>query len=159
MILVGITGHQDIPADAEPYLRREIENALSDYDEPVAALTSLAVGADQMFAQIALARGIPLRVVTPSHGYDGTFPQPQDLARYRQLKAQAVECVQLDHAQPSEEAFHAAGVYIADRVNLLLAVWDGEPARGFGGTADIVRYARGRGTPVLVIWKEGSVRG
>jgi methylmalonyl-CoA mutase cobalamin-binding subunit len=30
-----------------------------------------------------------------------------------------------------------------------LAVWDGEPARSYGGTADVVAYARERGTPVL----------
>lgn len=47
-------------------------------------------------------------------------------------------------------------VGMADR---LLAVWDGKPARGFGGTADVVAYARRVGVPVDVIWPEGAVRG
>lgn len=29
----------------------------------------------------------------------------------------------------------------------LFAVWDGEPARAYGGTADVVAYARQYGTP------------
>ncbi|GAB2826863.1 hypothetical protein GCM10027073_64840 [Streptomyces chlorus] len=40
----------------------------------------------------------------------------------------------------------------------LLAVWDGKPARGFGGTADVVSYAERSGTPVRVLWPEGATR-
>jgi len=32
-------------------------------------------------------------------------------------------------------------------------VWDGKPARAYGGTADVVAYAREQGTPVRVIWR------
>lgn len=31
-------------------------------------------------------------------------------------------------------------------------------ARGFGGTGDIVTYARNLGRPVTVIWREGVER-
>jgi hypothetical protein len=37
-------------------------------------------------------------------------------------------------------------------------VWDGKPARGIGGTADIVSYARQKGVPVAVLWPEGAAR-
>ena len=37
-------------------------------------------------------------------------------------------------------------------------VWDGLPARGHGGTAEIVAYARTLGKPVTVIWREGVTR-
>jgi hypothetical protein len=45
-----------------------------------------------------------------------------------------------------------------DAADKLYAVWDGEPARSYGGTADVVAYARERGTPVLVIWPDGAQR-
>jgi hypothetical protein len=32
------------------------------------------------------------------------------------------------------------------------------PARSFGGTADVVAYAREHGTPVRVIWPDGAHR-
>lgn len=38
----------------------------------------------------------------------------------------------------------------------LLAVWDGQPARGYGGTADVVAHARDRG--VRRVWPEGAIR-
>ena len=37
-------------------------------------------------------------------------------------------------------------------------MWDGKPARSYGGTADVVAYARERGTPVRVIWPDGAHR-
>jgi hypothetical protein len=43
-------------------------------------------------------------------------------------------------------------------VDRLLAVWDGRPARGVGGTADIVEYARLSRVPVDIIWPSGASR-
>ena len=45
-----------------------------------------------------------------------------------------------------------------DQAERTFAVWDGKPARGYGGTADVVAEARDRGTPVTVIWPEGATR-
>ena len=42
------------------------------------------------------------------------------------------------------------------RADRLFAVWDGKPARGYGGTADVVDEARKRGIPVTIIWPEGA---
>jgi hypothetical protein len=36
--------------------------------------------------------------------------------------------------------------------------WDGKPARGYGGTADVVAEARNKGIPVTVIRPEGAGR-
>ena len=38
---------------------------------------------------------------------------------------------------------------MVEHADVLIAVWDGRPARGMGGTADAVAYARQRGVPVL----------
>jgi len=40
----------------------------------------------------------------------------------------------------------------------LLAAWDGKPARGYGGTADVVDAARDQGIPVTVVWPTGAMR-
>ena len=40
---------------------------------------------------------------------------------------------------------------MVDRCDVLIAVWDGEPARGPGGTAEIVAYALERGRPIVHI--------
>ncbi len=51
-----------------------------------------------------------------------------------------------------------ASALMIDTADELYAVWDGEPARGYGGTADVVAYARERGKPVSVIWPDGAYR-
>ncbi len=51
-----------------------------------------------------------------------------------------------------------ASKLMIDEAGELYAVWDGKPARGCGGTADVAAYARERGTPVQVIWPAGAAR-
>jgi hypothetical protein len=157
--VVGVTGHQDIPEAAAASVRAGIEAALRAQPRPVTALTSLAAGADQLFARLALAHGAALTVVLPSEGYEATFAaRPAALAGYAELRALAAGTVRLGHPSPTEAAFEAAGRWIADHCDLLVAVWDGQPARGTGGTGDIVRYALDRAVPVVVVWKPGVLR-
>lgn len=52
----------------------------------------------------------------------------------------------------------AASLVLVERCHLLLAVWDGQPARSFAGTADVVAYARQIRVPVAVVWPAGSSR-
>lgn len=122
------------------------------------ALSCLAVGADQLFADLALSCGAELTVVVPSGDYADGFTEPGELACYEALRGRATREVRLAFAHSTDEAYYAAGAYIADNCDRLLAVWDGCPARGLGGTADIVHYARDLGKPVTVIWREGLVR-
>jgi hypothetical protein len=37
-------------------------------------------------------------------------------------------------------------------------VWDGVPAQGKGGTADVVEQARASGVPIEVVWPPGARR-
>jgi len=52
----------------------------------------------------------------------------------------------------------AASQAMLDQADKLYAVWDGNPARGYGGTADVVAEAESRSIPVTVIWPEGATR-
>ncbi|MEV5935600.1 hypothetical protein AB0L56_23455 [Streptomyces sp. NPDC052079] len=154
-----MTGHQNIPDEALTHIRAELGKALCGLGEPIEALTSLAAGADQLFAQIALSCGASLKVVTPSEDYADTFSAEEDRARYLELRKLASAYVNIGHKRASEQAYYDAGVYITDHSDLMLAVWDGQPAKGFGGTADIVNYAHSKKVTVIVIWKDGIVRG
>ncbi|GAA2944150.1 MULTISPECIES: hypothetical protein [Streptomycetaceae] len=155
---IGVTGHRSIPHEVHAHVLEGIRAALSGFEGSVEALSSLAVGADQLFADLALAHGAELTAVIPSGDYEGGFDEGTDLARYRMLKARATREVRLDFPHSTDEAYYAAGAYIADHCDRLLAVWDGRPARGRGGTGDIVTYARTLGRPVTVIWRDGVER-
>ncbi len=59
---------------------------------------------------------------------------------------------------PLRQAHMAASELMISVVSELFAVWDGKPARGSVGTADVVARARGCGRRVRVIWPERATR-
>jgi hypothetical protein len=65
---------------------------------------------------------------------------------------------QLSFIQPTTRAYMTASEFMVGRADELWAVWDGQPARGHGGTADVVAYARHRGVPVRRVWPDGARR-
>lgn len=155
---IGVTGHRGIPTEAYGHIRAGMRAVLCGHQGSMEALSSLAAGADQLFADVALDCGAELTVVIPSGDYEDGFTVPGELARFQYLRGLASREIQLAFPYSTDEAYYAAGAYIADNCDRLLAVWDGHPARGLGGTGDIVRYARDRGKPVTVIWRDGLER-
>jgi hypothetical protein len=67
------------------------------------------------------------------------------------LLARAATVNVLPFAEPSEDAYLAAGKYVVDRADILVTLWNGKPAAGKGGTGDIVEYARLLNRPVIHI--------
>jgi hypothetical protein len=61
------------------------------------------------------------------------------------------EIVELKSHKFDERAFLDAGKWISREADRLIAVWDGEPVAGTGGTGDIVTYALSLGKIVYHI--------
>lgn len=154
---VGFSGHQSLSAPTRSLVRSDLSHALATMEWAL-AVTSLAAGSDQIFAECALAAGGDLAVIVPCDGYEASFENEDDLARYRELLNSAAEVVRLPFPAPGEEAYWAAGRHMVDSADILIAVWDGLPAGGLGGTADVVRYAEGAGKEILRIWPAGASR-
>ena len=96
--------------------------------------------------------------MVPSAHYTRSFETVAGGATYRRLRAQAGEVIELPFGAPSEEAYRAAG-RVVGLAEVLLAVWDGTPSQGVGGTAYVVASAGERGVPTTVVWPRGSRRG
>ncbi|GCB53633.1 hypothetical protein rerp_00410 [Rhodococcus erythropolis] len=157
MTNIGVTGHQLIPAEAIDFAVHGIRNLLTTASPPLIGISSLAAGADQIFANELIAAGGKLHVVVPAAGYESTF-SVEDKEHYRDLLASAADVTHLPFTEPDEQAYDAAGLWIAERCDLLIAVWDGEPARGLGGTADAVAHAERLGRTIRILWPEGVRR-
>ncbi|MDE0053575.1 MAG: hypothetical protein OXT64_04875 [Gammaproteobacteria bacterium] len=155
---IGITGHQWIPIRAQSFVATHVERIVREVAGNLVGVSSLAAGADQVFADIVLKSRGELYVVVPCVDYESTFRDESSLVGYRRLLTLAVNVERLSYRCPSEDAFLDAGRRVADLAELLVAVWDGDEARGKGGTADIVEYARNRRTKVVVVWPEGVTR-
>ncbi len=146
---VGITGHQQLGSEATiTWLAETLEKIIRQYHID-AGITSLAVGADQLYAEVLRKAHIPYIAVIPSTDYETTFQNTNDLERYQELLRGASERVHLPFEKPSETAFYEAGKQIANLSDMLLAIWNGLPAKGLGGTGDVVKYALSIKKPVV----------
>ena len=114
-------------------------------------VSPLADGADQVAAEIALRVGFELQAVLPfaRTAYRKTLNE-KSRERFDSLM-QAASCVLELPGEPKREldAFVMTGRATIAHCNMLLALWDGLPPRGRGGTGEIVQLAIMRGTPVL----------
>lgn len=150
MTRVGITGHQRLEEpQAWPWVRGMMRHELKSLVPPLIGVTSLAVGTDQLFAWLILEQGGMIHAVLPFAEIERSF-LPHQVPAYHELARQATVEV-LDTPGTDEDAYLAAGHRVVDLSEILLAVWNGKPAKGKGGTADVVGYALGRGIPLIHI--------
>jgi hypothetical protein len=158
--MVGMTGHQGLPTPTAELVTAALRDTLRAYTPNLVGVTMLGPGADQLFARVVLELGGALYVVQPTTGrqYRDSFEDADAQRGYDELYARASYFEALEHAESTEQAHMDAGRVVVDRSTVLVAVWDGQPSRGLGGTADVVAYARQRGVPVTVIWPEGASR-
>lgn len=137
---IGVTGHQSRPKADWSWVADTVRAEMDGLKGITAAFTSLAAGSDQIFAKCALQAGFPLKAIIPFAGYDRCFTG-EHLCEYQALLAMADAKI-LDFKESDEQSFYEAGKYIADNSSLLFAIWDEKPSEGWGGTADIVIYAK-----------------
>jgi SMODS and SLOG-associating 2TM effector domain 3 len=165
---IGITGHRDITAE-HPGLTTEIANAVEYIIQRLAvdpdrirsgrialtAVSSLAEGADRLVAYEILKRnGSQLEIVLPlpPEDYCRDFSSPASVAQFDKLRKRpgtTSDTVQI--AESRERAYELAGRAVVDRSDVMIVVWDGKPARGRGGTAEIYSYAQRWQKPIVLI--------
>ena len=157
MTAVGVTGHrfladpERLTAGVEAALRR-IEQAFPN--GPLTVISALAEGADRLVARRFLARPeahlvVPLPL--PQSDYMADFESPASREEFLDLLAQAEQVVTLPPASNRDQAYAAAGRYVLDHCDVLIAIWDGKPAQGLAGTSEIVALARARRLPLAWI--------
>ena len=117
-------------------------------------VSQLAEGADQIAARTALDHGIELHVVLPFERaeYERDFAGEEARERFAGLVARADRLLELPgHREAALQAYLMAGRATVAHCDLLIAVWDGKPPRGRGGTGEVVEIALLAGTPIVHI--------
>lgn len=160
MTRVAVSGHRALSPEVARLIGAGIKAELEKIraaSPALIGLSCLADGADQIFATAVLAAGGTLEVVIPADEYRDGLPEDAKPA-YDELFRSAGLIHKCEYRESTSEAHMEASRFMIDRADHLIAVWDGEPARGYGGTADVVQYARERGIPVAVVWPQGVSR-
>jgi hypothetical protein len=122
-------------------------------------VSQLAEGADRLIARELLAyAGTTLEAALPLQpdDYENDFKTDASRAEFREFLERSVSTIVMTATRTREEAYEQAGRRIVERSDVVIALWDGEPARGQGGTAQIVEYARVRGVPLVWIQTAGE---
>ena len=156
---IGFSGHQDLGNEAtSAFVAKSLRELLISYREQANACNqelllyaALAPGADQLCITIALELAIPVEAVIPCAEYESIFMGADAVSVYHHLLARCRKIHTLPAQQCSDEAFLEAGHWIVEHADLLLFVWNGYPAGGKGGTADVASYARSMRRPFLHI--------
>jgi hypothetical protein len=148
---IGITGHRKL--EDSLIVRQKIKEIItkilqSKKAEIFEAYTSLAIGSDSIFAEVALEMGGVVKVVLPMpvDEYQKDFESNEIVLFNNILKhdanPQITESKIPHNDQDRNEAYYKAGKLVVDSCDVMIAVWDGEKSNGRGGTADIVKYAK-----------------
>ena len=121
-------------------------------------VSPLAEGADRLVTEEARNFAVRLHAPLP-------FPQPEyeedfpkTAPEFRAL-LQGADKLELDGAHSlsrAEASYLEVGRFVVRNCDLLIAIWDGQPARGPGGTGDIVQFAAEFGVPVWHIDVKGA---
>jgi len=156
-LTVGVTGHRHLldvadVADRVASVMRTISARAANGWQIVSAL---AEGADRVVARAALAEGAILDAVLPleADDYAADFTAPDSRRDFRDLLDRAVS-VSVTGGWPEgsrERAYANAGEAMLLRSDVLIALWDGEPARGLGGAAEVVTAALAGGVETIVV--------
>ncbi len=156
-IVVGVTGHRDLREQDISTLRRlvrsELQKLIDAYPHSsLAMLSSLAAGADLLCAEVAVEIGIALISPLPMsvEEYRHDFEEA-DLVRFdavlQKTKDIFVAPVTEEDSPTMTRDFlyRQAGIYVALHSHVLVALWDGSPAKPGGcGTSEVVDFMLNR---------------
>ncbi len=157
---VGVTGHRILTETDK--IDAGIDAALDAIERafpgrPLCLVSPLAEGADRLAAQRVLRRNdarLLAPLPFPRHEYmrdfvgDDEDQTRRSQAQFVELLSRADRVLELPATTTRDEAYAQVGEYVLDNCDVLIAIWDGEPAQGQGGTAEIVAAARRRKLPL-----------
>jgi hypothetical protein len=172
VLAVGVTGHRAdvLPEGSVSVLRDRIRDVLERIEESGRALleaerecfaggqpqlrfvSPIADGADQIAAEVALDLGWDLQAILPferAH-YRASLANHGARERFDDLLRRATCLLELPgDPEHGLDAYVMTGRATVAHCDMLIAIWDGLPPRGRGGTGEVVQLALTRGTAII----------
>ena len=165
-IRVAVAGHRlnQLPEEAIPRVKAAMAAALDSIQAAgreathkgakFVLMSALAEGADRIAADAALARGWSLVAPLPFSisRYEKDFADPASVAHFQALVKQADKVKPAPKNDANADAgYTAVGKAIAKGADIGVIVWNGEGAKGEGGTADVGARMLDAGAPLIWI--------
>ncbi len=158
-LVIGVTGHRDLRADARPAIAEQVRDILLHFKNsypatPIILLSPLAEGADRLVAEVALEAAIGANLMAllpmPREIYARDFDTAASRAEFDRLLATADQSLEMptppgitegrlqNEPRARQDQYLAVGEFIARHCQVLIALWDGRPGQR-GGTGEVVR--------------------
>lgn len=160
LLRIGVTGHRRLPDD--PALAEQVARAVQRIQDVLpysaytplrlVAVSPLAEGADRLVAHEVLRDpNATLEVPLPLPRDDYVEDFPDTRGEFDDLLSQASVVTTLPQCDTRDEAYEQVGLYVLERCDVLIALWDGEGSHGQGGTHEILKEACRHAVPFLWI--------
>jgi hypothetical protein len=161
-VVIGVTGHRKL--GSAPSFANDLKTAIERISQVMprfkktllqfTILSPLAEGADRMVVREILR--IPnsvLEVILPfeKDDYVKDFKTTKSKAEFEELLSHAKSIKVLPYKDNRNEAYAQVGLYVVDHCDVLIALWNGLPAAGRGGTQEVVKYAKEIKRPLIWI--------
>ena len=149
---VGFSGHRKLkdPLAVASAIDKILARLAGDYGS-LTTVSSAASGADTLFLETVSKRNLPFRLILPFQR--DLFEKDFDDAEWQRVLpffSTALAVQELSSTESRGEAFLETGIATVEAADVMIFVWDGQPARGIGGTADIIAYARSLTKPLII---------
>lgn len=154
MFKVGVTGHRDLKVDCLEFYKKQVNNLLASLKKEhkeLIILSPIADGADRVVVKEGLKLGIDFISVLPlpkeMYKMDFSNESSKEFEALL-LKSKTINNIPLlnrkeellEYNSKRDLQYEAAGQYLADNCNILIALWDNKKLGLVGGTGEIVKY-------------------
>lgn len=168
---VGFAGHRAVPDKPalKAALKRELEECVAGLNGEVVGISSAAAGADLLFLEACGELGLRTVVILPfpRERFAEDFDDTEEWRRACEWIDAAAWCEVAAGNEPAPAAYHVVAREVLEVADRMLFVWNGQPARGLGGTGETVADAAQWKVPSRILdaatlearWQEGSARG
>ena len=114
---------------------------------PDEAISGMALGWDQAWAQAAIDMHIPLTCAIPCNGQESQWPHKSQV-QYRAILSKAAKIVNTSPGPYAAWKMQKRNEWMVDNCDKVIALWD----RSGGGTANCITYAKSIGKPIINLW-------
>ena len=158
IFVVGFTGHRRVKHEQAlaQALREVIATLQRDVGRDLVGRSSIASGADTLFAEACLASNLKWIAQLPFP--EAEFKKDFSEADWKRAKALLDRAERIEISSERAErprGYLDCGLATVDGADVMVAVWDGKAPRGAGGTAEIVEHARATQKPLILISPDG----
>ena len=162
MVKIGIVGHRNLKRECIGHYKQQVKELLillKEEHKDVLLYSSLADGADRLVVEVGRSLMIDYIAVLPmdtdSYRLDFTDVSKKEFEHSLMHASGIVEMQWLNkpsalfHSSHRDAQYEAAGHYIADECDILIALWDGKQSCLRGGTSETVNYFMKRKNAIL----------